>query len=68
MGMGTWFISQTADPDSCVVLHKDRYCFGDIERAYLAQLTKFMDKWDEELKISGITMRFTAHGPVRHDW
>ena len=35
---------------------------------YANRLRDFIEKWDDELHLTGEPMRFTASGPVRKDW
>ena len=38
------------------------------DRAYMRSLSKFLDEWDEYLKLTGEPMRFTADGKKMTDW
>jgi hypothetical protein len=70
MGMGMWFftykvgardrcgIRLTADMNRC--LHEPR--------AYMRPLLDILDELNDDLKLTGEPMRFTAEGPVIHDW
>jgi hypothetical protein len=41
---------------------------GTDERAYLRPLDEFLEVWDDELKLTGEPMRFTAYGPEINEW
>lgn len=38
------------------------------DRSYFASLRRFIWAWDDILGITGNPMRFTATGPVCHNW
>ncbi len=38
------------------------------ERSYMKKLNDFIDKYDDELQITGESMRFTASGPKIVEW
>jgi len=60
MAMGTWFF---------VDKHGHHIDNADIkEYPALEPLFSFICKWDNELKITGESMRFTAFGPKITDW
>ncbi len=41
---------------------------GTEERAYMKPVERFLVRWDNELKLTGEPMRFTATGPVVTNW
>lgn len=64
MAMGIWtFTLQKADAE-------DEHPTVYDEPRYIAnsRLARFINKWDEYLKITGEPMRFTADGPVVREW
>lgn len=56
-GMGSVFF--VTKNDDHVLLH---------EMAYLAPLDDFFHEWDDTLKITGSSVRFTAKGPRKTAW
>jgi hypothetical protein len=72
MAMGTWFFtkkkshSRSLVPGEHEMVHPTDY---DAPK-YIAKgkLARFINEWDEYLKITGEPMRFTADGPVVREW
>ena len=56
-GRSYWYLP---DVDGCMVEQKTP---KDVD-----SLNKFIDKWDDHLKITGTPMRFTAIGPTIIEW
>lgn len=56
MAMGTFFF----------VTKKGDHCRDDDPR--FDELSDFIGKWDNYLKLTGTPMRFTAYGPTITDW
>lgn len=59
------------------IMGMGRWCFTDLRNeiiydqpAYIINtpLARFIDQWDEYLKLRGEPMRFTATGPKVTDW
>jgi len=58
MGMGRWMFTEKGKPGH----------LSDGERAYFHPLEIFLKQWDNELKITGCPVRFTAKGKAVYDW
>jgi hypothetical protein len=56
MGMGTWFF-----------IDKNKNHFTEQEVAYLIPFERFILKYDNDLKLTGNLMRFTAKGKIVRD-
>lgn len=60
MSMGTWqFVNKNGDGES------PYYCKLPKQ---VKQLENFIDRWDDELKLTGCPMRFTVNGRIRRNW
>jgi hypothetical protein len=68
MGMGGWFF--TRNDKEHTIVHNDSNGISPSERTpkYTRRLQTFIDKWDNDLKITGNPMRFTANGKTITDW
>lgn len=58
MGMGVWFFTTK----------KGENLSWDNKRGYIEPMIHFLNKWNENLHLTGIPMRFTAEGPKVTDW
>ena len=63
-GMGTWNFLTRVKHNNYILDHVD----DATNLKYLAEFSKFMDRQNELLRITGIPMRFTVDGPVVMDW
>lgn len=62
MGMGLWsFSTQSGESHLPGFYTTPKYITN-------SRLGKFINQWDEYLKITGEPMRFTADGPVVREW
>ena len=60
MGMGTWTFN-----------YKDRSkgrIAWNVKHIDNSKLAKFIEEWDDALKLTGTPMRFTADGPIVTEW
>lgn len=63
MGMGCWIFTKRNGLDDISTVYRERI------PAYVVPFTRMMDAFDDmELKVTGESMRFTAHGPVVNAW
>jgi hypothetical protein len=58
MAMGGYFVTRKPDKE---ILY-------DLQNKEWKELESFIDEYDDELKLTGDAMRFTAEGPKITDW
>lgn len=68
MCMGGWFFTSKRKDTRGQAIIIDPY--DDIHRCpkYMTGLRRFIDEWDDYLKITGESVRFTANGEKITDW
>jgi len=68
MANGGYAFYQARKPDDRVCLPGKIYTDRDIEREYLREFNDFIWRWDRELGLTDVAMRFTADGPKTTSW
>ena len=71
MGMGTYLFTYkkggNLDPKTQKMNLSGKYIYSD-SKPFLKPLNSFIDKWDETLRMTGETLRFTAKGSRVTKW